>query len=836
MTNFSVLQPLDFKYKALGIGASLILSCLLSMLLVRPCESADDLVSVNSLDINSIVEKALQAYGDKERLSAFGNDCQYIGTISSQSDNWQSHEFKYTRKAPSWRKDMDHGTAGESDKSESTIFDGTIYWQLVNAFSVNGQKSANNRTEEKMPPIAPSIKNDTNTACRIVTGDQACWLGDEADREPFILANWQNPSYQFKLIGRSNYKQIPAYAIEIKDDKNRVTMVYIDCSNYLVLAMTFQSYPMINSGTEPKKVNITKEYAENRPALGSIWPFKETLLINKEPVSIFEFSTITSADDIASDYLKPPSPKPQPSRYANYARLTEPVIVPFEYCQREIICRGKIENMGPLWFLIDTGTSDTIIDRSFAAQCLLNRGGNFQISSFRGNIQSQNTQIESLELGSLIVNDIPAQIADLSSQSKQVGRSIAGIIGMNILGNYLTTIDYAKPCLTFADTISGARPEDTCNVPFAQISGTSVLTNGPPAPRIKATLPGGDATILLMDTGAAFNHLSSAIAYKHLSENIDKTAHTIEATGLDGCPVRLGLITLDPVIVGSYKVHKVRFTYPIDQSSSSGGSKPLPRVLGSDILSKDLDIAGILGNPFFEHFLVTIDCSFHRLMLKPNPQFEVSYELEQSLSAGDLALYTKRDFRQAEFAYQKALVLSDSAHDLRYQALAQGRMGNLRRMMSHDLKRPEHAQMSYQYFKKANELATQGNFKDVQGRILADWSLLYSENGQLPEAQKTMQKAIMLAPKDAVVNVDYAVHMFRDRLYSEAQKYIEKALFYDPANWQALWYQVKLSEMFQDFAKEKATLKEIVERYPSSKVAESKLKSLEAASASSTAN
>jgi predicted Zn-dependent protease len=57
----------------------------------------------------------------------------------------------------------------------------------------------------------------------------------------------------------------------------------------------------------------------------------------------------------------------------------------------------------------------------------------------------------------------------------------------------------------------------------------------------------------------------------------------------------------------------------------------------------------------------------------------------------------------------------------------------------------------------------------------------------LPEAQQTMQKALLLAPKDAVVNVDYAVHLFRDRLYAEAQKYIDKALFYDPGNWQALW-------------------------------------------------
>jgi hypothetical protein len=58
------------------------------------------------------------------------------------------------------------------------------------------------------------------------------------------------------------------------------------------------------------------------------------------------------------------------------------------------------------------------------------------------------------------------------------------------------------------------------------------------------------------------------------------------------------------------------------------------------------------------------------------------------------------------------------------------------------------------------------------------------------------------------------------------QKYVEKALFLEPSNWQALWYQVKLSENFFDTPKVVATLKEILRFYPWSKVAADKLKSL----------
>ena len=195
---------------------------------------------------------------------------------------------------------------------------------------------------------------------------------------------------------------------------------------------------------------------------------------------------------------------------------------------------------------------------------------------------------------------------------------------------------------------------------------------------------------------------------KHLKEDVSKTnhSHSIEGTGLDGRPVQLGLITLDPIVIGSYKIHSITFTYPQGAANSTAAS--------DNVLSQTLAVSGILGNPFFEHFLVILDCPFHRLLLKPNPLFETTYQLEESLSVGDTALFTKRDFRQAEFAYQKALSLADNSHNALYQALGQGRLGNLRRMMAHDLRRPEHAQAAYQYFKKADQLATGGDFKEAE--------------------------------------------------------------------------------------------------------------------------
>jgi predicted aspartyl protease len=484
-------------------------------------------------------------------------------------------------------------------------------------------------------------------------------------------------------------------------------------------------------------------------------------------------------------------------------RLSKVISVPFDYAQREIVCKGRIEDSDEVVLLFDTGSSETIVDRRVAAQLFLSKGADFKIAAMGGDVASQTTTIKRLEIGNLIANDVAARLLDLSPQSRQLGKPIAAIIGMNVIANYLVAIDYSKPSITFADAIAGNRPTDQNAVPFTQTT----------APLVKVNLPGNDQVECLMDTGAAFNHLPAAAARRHLGKG--QPGHVTEGTGLDGRSLKLGTINIDPVQIGSQSLRRVSFTYPV---SGGGGQR-----------DRQIEF-GILGNPFWQNFIVTIDSRFQRLLLKSNPQAAVKSEMESAIANGDSALSTKRDFRGAEFSYQRAMLLSDNARDVRYQAIANGRLGNLRRIMAHDLQRPEHAKASYNYFSKADELARKADLKDVEGRVLADWSLLYSDNGQPGEARQAIDKAMQLAPQDATVNVDLAVHLFRQHLFPEAQKYIEKALFLDPGNWQALWYQVKLSETFADLKKEREVLSEIVKYYPWSKVAQEKLKTLPAES------
>jgi predicted aspartyl protease len=751
--------------------------------------------------LDDIVGKALTAYGGKEALGQVISGSSFFGKKSSPGAPGVA--YRHVRKGDRWRTDVETAAAtpsavpttggatdgatntaapadlaGSQPVTETSAFDGVSGWR------------AEGSTVLDMP------------------GDRLAFLNEEEQRQPWLLYHWQDPDYKFALRGRTDYKQVPVYAVEVTYKDGRPTTLYLTQSNYLVSGLSYETeIPETETATHAiKTANVSVDYSEYRPTAGAIIPYKMTRFVNNAEVETKELSSVNIGTSIDDTIFYKPTP-------GTAWHIPKTVTIPFDYSAKEIVIKGRINSTDELDFLLDTGASETIIDRGIAAQQLLSRGSAYQIAGVAGYVNTQSSIVKRLEIGNLILNDVQARILDLSGQSRTLGKRIAGIIGTNVISKFVMCVDYSKPALIIGDIDNYPRPAKAASVPFVQKQ----------APFVKVSLNGHDDQILLVDTGAAFNHIPTAVAQKYLSGDPANLRHVTEGTGLDGRPIKLGKVVIDSVSIGALPVRKVSFTYPWrpDLSGKEKGSSSSTRAG----FFQDTNL-GILGNPFWENFIVTVDYKYQRLLLQPNPIVRIRGEIGQTLLAADNQLVLHRDFRLAELNYQKALMLADTASDAREQAILLGRLGNLRRLMAKDLQRPEHAKAAYNYFIRAQELASKIHAQDVEGRVLADWSLLYSDNGQSAEAKETIDRALLLAPQDPNVNVDCAVHLYRNHLYPEMQKYVEKALFLEPSNWQALWYQVKLSENFYDTPKVVATLKEILRFYPWSKVAADKLKSL----------
>jgi len=722
--------------------------------------------------VDSIVAKAIEAMGDVAALRKLEKTITVVGKLVPANQN-QSAAYTYRkfRKGKKWRVDLE---------SPNKVGQGEPTKRILAYNGLAGWRSSGNVPED-------------------LSAGRLRQLNDDNERAHSIIARFNNPEYKFSLLGSTTFRQVPVFAIKVEHEGETPTTVFIDKRNFLVDGISYET----TEGDGMRKISI--EYAEYRPVSGTQFPYRQTKYIddkNASEIIVTSLSTTTEIDDAVFD-------RPQST---DKVHLSRALVVPFDYQQREILVKGRINSGEEVTFLFDTGASDTIIDRRVAAESFLIKQGQSGMMALGGRIDVNNTVLKRLEVGNLVLNDVDARIANLSGQSTQLGRKIAGIIGTNVMTKAVVRIDFGKPSLTFYDKDAFERPAAAAIIPLAQHN----------APVVKARINGADEVLMLVDTGAAFNSLPTEIAKKVLQRSSGQETHTTEGSGLDGKRIKLGNVVARSVAVGPHSVSNMNFTYQVVNPSASPKPDAGKVVEAKEGFFQNTSL-GILGNPFWENFIVTVDYKFQRLLLEPNPGVRVRGEIGKALDQGDQKVFVYSDYRAGETAYQRGLLIAGNAKDLRNEALLWGRMGNLRRMMAKDLSRPEHARSAYEYFIKAQDLARKAGARDVEGRILADWSLLYMDNGQQAEARQTIGQAIMMAPSEPQVNLDYALHLSKEQNFIEMQKYLDKALFFDPSNWQALWCQFKLSEKFMDYAKGVTTLKEILRYYPWSKLASAKL-------------
>lgn len=710
------------------------------------------------LKLEDVLSKVFLAYGSREAMAQLDKQHSFVGqqVTLNEADGQQVESskspFRQVRRGSSLRIDVE--TSGEPS---ATVYDGVAGWK------------ASGKIVSELSPEMTSI------------------LAKQRSREPWVFSHAEDPLYKFKLAGRTTYRATPVWGVEV-DDGSVTTTFYIDQRNYQIIG---SSYTTPDPETKAP-VKVATDFQEYRPAVGTLVPFKQVQYVNDKPVFEIAFTNVDAKEPDESIFRRPDRP--------DEIALEKSVSMPFSYSHKAVLVPVRINHGGNLDFLLDTGASQTIIDRRVAAEYLLDRQGNYSIGTANGAVVTEKSVIKNLEMGQVSLNDVQILMLDLTPQSRQLGQRVAGIIGSNVLSLFAVEINYPKSTLTLHDASSYRPPAGSITVPFSQKQG----------PVVHATLGTNNQLDLLVDTGAAFNNLPSKFAKRFAAM---QTPHTIEGTGLDGRPVKLGTVVVDTVKLGSQIVRKVPFTFSVDQQDERTERRGF-------FQSADL---GILGNPFWQNFVVTLDYKFQRLVLRSSQSFTASQEIDQWIGQADERLVIHRDLRTSEALYQKALMRAETIGDAKLQARVWGRLGNVRRIMAKDLNRPEQAHVAYEYFSKAQSLAHKLGDREGEGRILGDWSLLYMDNNQLPAARQALDGAILFAPQDPQSNVNFAVYLYKTRAYADMNRYIDRALFLDPSNWQALWYKVKLAEMFNDQGQLKIALKEILRFYPWSSVAKEKM-------------
>jgi predicted aspartyl protease len=130
----------------------------------------------------------------------------------------------------------------------------------------------------------------------------------------------------------------------------------------------------------------------------------------------------------------------------------KPVTVKFTKGSRAaplIVLSTRVNEVGPLRFLLDTGASHTCIAPQLVQRLALDLRGRAQALGAGGELDLQLTRIDSLSIGAATVRRLTVAVVDVDHVTKLL-RRIDGVVGNDFLKHFVVTIDYRRGTLRLA--------------------------------------------------------------------------------------------------------------------------------------------------------------------------------------------------------------------------------------------------------------------------------------------------------------------------------------------------------------------------------------------------
>jgi len=246
-----------------------------------------------------------------------------------------------------------------------------------------------------------------------------------------------------------------------------------------------------------------------------------------------------------------------------------------------VIIETRLNCEGPFKFLVDTGSSVTVITKE-TVEAL---GFQEKLSDLKkgsiGCCSSTLVNIGAIQVDDVEAKAVPVVLGNLSTISNEIGTHIDGIIGATLMKNYKVTIDFPKQEIFFEQLSQGK--ESSGRVPFIFVE-VVVNRRGP--------------FNFLVDTGASITTIT-----KHTSEALglyEKARGRRSALSGSFAGVAMTLAKAECIRVGDAKAK--------DVDVGLHDLTPLSNMMGTPV-------DGILGYNFMKDYRVVINY----------PQQEVSF-------------------------------------------------------------------------------------------------------------------------------------------------------------------------------------------------------------------
>lgn len=301
-----------------------------------------------------------------------------------------------------------------------------------------------------------------------------------------------------------------------------------------------------------------------------------------------------------------------PARSSQAASAGQPAAqritrIPFELNGNSIFLQLRVNTSRLLWFALDTGAYNSIINTPVLQSLNLKTDGTGVATGAGGRVESIRLSGVNFDVGGAPLKDLNIAALTLTSLENSTGRAMDGILGAEFFRRYVVEIDYDAKEITLHEPATYEYSGRGESLPLS-------FNDNHPYVRAKVELPGRAAIEgeFVIDAGSnlALILLPSFIEEHKLRDALPQTLRTY-GRGVGG-EVALPIGRAARLRLGGFTLERPVTAFPSDGTFGRAGK------------------AGNIGSAILRHFKVIFDYSRSRVILEPNRQFPAPFEYDMS--------------------------------------------------------------------------------------------------------------------------------------------------------------------------------------------------------------
>jgi aspartyl protease len=411
-----------------------------------------------------------------------------------------------------------------------------------------------------------------------------------ASLEEEILSSYHGSfSYLFpgRLAGKVTSEGEDAggkyFLLRLKPEGGRTALYSIDKITLLPVSMEVSA----------KQGTSTMYFEDWRDVDGVKMPFRirqvEPIVANNAVVQqeSIEFTSIAATN------FDRPEPASRDFRFTNGRRSAR---MPLGRDGYAIFVQARLNNSAPLWFVLDTGASVSMIDTRRARALGLKSAGNVGASTTGGSTPVQFTKGVNFTLPGVKLTNQTVVSTPFRKEMLDVRRNLGGILGYDFISRFVVEIDYLNRTLTLYDakTFHYAGPGKRLAI---SIDGTPFV----PA-EVKASGHDPVSARFEIDTGydgAITLYQPFVDAHPTLKPPADSKRAMRHGVGYSA----IGLTApIERFSFGGFSFSNVDANFTTTEEGTGVGG----------------DVAGLIGNKLLSKFKIIFDYSRQEMILEPN--------------------------------------------------------------------------------------------------------------------------------------------------------------------------------------------------------------------------